>query len=71
MLVAATGHRPVKITNGDKLNAYDSTVFDRVVALAAASLKHVKAEVVISGMALGWDMAIAEAARQLTLPLWA
>lgn len=61
-LLVATGHRP------NKLGGYNTRAESRRVALAIAVLKHQKPSHVITGMALGWDMAIAEAAAQLNIP---
>ena len=57
MIVAATGHRP------DKLGGYGEEVFEKLVQLAMGFLEahHSKITYGISGMALGWDMAYAEA----------
>lgn len=66
MIYAATGHRP------DKLGGYDSLVDARLLDLALAFLREQEDGVpamVISGMAQGWDMAWAEAAIELKLPL--
>lgn len=62
MIVAGTGHRP------HKLGGYGSDVQERLVRLAAKALLFYGATRVISGMALGWDMALAEAAVRLGLP---
>lgn len=68
MIICGTGHRP------PKLGGYTVDVFERLVALAEAYLAE-QHEVfldnddssdrfsVISGMALGWDMALAQACR--------
>ncbi len=63
MILAGTGHRP------DKLGGYSLQVYDRLRALAVAALKKLQPDQVISGMALGWDLALAEAAVQLEIPL--
>lgn len=66
MIYAATGHRP------DKLGGYDSLVDARLRNLALAFLREQEDGVpamVISGMAQGWDMAWAEAALALGIPL--
>lgn len=62
-IFAATGHRP------SKLGGYDFEVFHRLVDLADAylSLAH-SPKRIICGMALGWDMACAEAAYRIGLP---
>lgn len=63
MILAATGHRP------DKLGGYCDDVRRRLIALAAGHLTAVRPDRVISGMALGWDQAVAEAALQIAIPL--
>jgi uncharacterized phage-like protein YoqJ len=65
MIVAGTGHRPDKL--GGYLGFIDK-VYPRLVDLAAAALKKFSATKVISGMAQGWDWAIADAAIRLQLP---
>lgn len=68
MIVAGTGHRP------DKLGGYDHKTFDRLVVVAARWLEEQETkqvgsiEYVISGMALGWDQAIAQASIELRIP---
>lgn len=61
MIVAATGHRP------DKLGGYGDQASTNLVALAVDAINDLAnncdpRDFVISGMALGWDMAVAEAA---------
>ena len=56
MIIAGTGHRP------DKLGGYSDVVHDRLVTLASDMLVAMRPEKVISGMALGWDQALAKAA---------
>ena len=63
MIIAGTGHRP------DKLGGYTEANFDRLVTIAEKWLKGLKASKVISGMALGWDQALAQAAINLEIPL--
>ncbi len=67
LTLAATGHRP------DKLGGYNTTTLLRLQSIATKALT---AAVhthdiyrVISGMALGWDLAIAQAALDIGLPL--
>lgn len=65
MIVAGTGHRPLK------LGGYSRSLFERLVVVAEEALEpnlH-HGLVVISGMALGWDQALAQAALNLKLPL--
>jgi len=62
MIVAGTGHRP------DKLGGYTQDNFERLVTIAEKGLRGLKATKVISGMALGWDQALAQAAINLSIP---
>lgn len=61
-VVAATGHRP------DKLGGYGALVAQRLEKVAAHALLTLDAGKVISGMALGWDQAVARAALALGIP---
>lgn len=65
MIIAGTGHRP------DKLDGYGREAHEKLVAIACAGLGDIVGDVtrVISGGALGWDQALAEAALRLNLPL--
>lgn len=63
MIVAATGHRP------DKLGGYAPAWSERRLILARRWLEVVRPSRVISGMALGWDQAWAQAAVDLRIPL--
>lgn len=65
MIVAGTGHRP------NKLGGYDDETFARLVFTAKRALKVLGATHVVSGMALGWDMALAQAAYELNIPFTA
>ena len=60
--LCVTGHRP------DRLGGYDKEVHRRVFLAAHSALEQLKPRVVITGMALGWDQAIAEAAIELAIP---
>lgn len=62
MIIAATGHRP------DKLGGYGVNVDRKLRYLARKHLEYRKPTKVISGMALGWDMAWAQAAVDLQIP---
>jgi uncharacterized phage-like protein YoqJ len=64
-IVSVTGHRP------DKLGGYSDAVYFQLLSFAEKSLLNIKPDRVISGMALGWDQAIAEAAAKLKIPFWA
>lgn len=61
-VIAATGHRP------DKLGGYNKLVDRNILIVATMHLKLNMPRVVISGMALGWDQAVAEAAINLKIP---
>ncbi|WP_341530098.1 SLOG family protein [Nostoc sp. UHCC 0302] len=62
-IIARTGHRT------KKLGGYNEEIFIRLVALSKASLLKMQATEVISGMALGFDQALAIAAIELQIPL--
>jgi uncharacterized phage-like protein YoqJ len=61
-IVAGTGHRP------NKLGGYNQSVNHRLVSLALEILTEIKPDHVISGMAQGWDQALARAATELGIP---
>lgn len=63
MIIAGTGHRP------QKLGGYDQKTRRAVGALAAEYLHETQPERVISGMAQGWDQALAAAAIICGIPL--
>ncbi len=65
MIIAGTGHRP------DKLGGYSDGVRVKVYGLAIKFLTEARPDQVISGMALGWDQALAKAAIVLGIPLYA
>jgi uncharacterized phage-like protein YoqJ len=65
MIIAATGHRP------DKLGGYHPRTQARLQLIAAEGLRIMEPSRVISGMALGWDTAVALAAIDLFIPLTA
>jgi uncharacterized phage-like protein YoqJ len=67
LIVAGTGHRPDKIRIGSR-NAYDEAVALRLMQFAMRCLTKLQPELVISGMALGWDQALAAAAVWLKIP---
>lgn len=63
VIIAGTGHRP------NKLGGFSTSVHDRLVDLAIKVLPLYNTTQVISGMALGWDIALAKAAIKLGIPL--
>lgn len=65
--LTVTGHRPHKIlVRGQK--AYDGPAYAALVDFAEKVLHHLDPRCVITGMALGWDQAIAEAAERASIP---
>jgi uncharacterized phage-like protein YoqJ len=66
LVMAATGHRPPRLGVAD---AYHDTVFWRLVDLAKAAVMQYNPFSMYSGMALGWDQAVAEACIQLGVPV--
>ena len=60
---AGTGHRP------SKLGSYDEATFQKLCQLAKSALEKCKPIKVISGMALGWDVALAEVTLMLGIEL--
>lgn len=65
MIVTGTGHRP------NKLGGYSAKAFKKLVNLASEILVELKPNMVISGMALGWDQALATAAILNNIPFTA
>ena len=65
LIICGTGHRP------GRAFPHDDATFVRLIDLATGWLKEHKPDVVISGMALGWDMALAKAALDLGIPVHA
>lgn len=62
MIIAATGHRP------QKLGGYSRKIEERLTLFAHLVLNEMKPDLIISGMALGWDQAVVLAARRLDIP---
>jgi uncharacterized phage-like protein YoqJ len=60
--MAATGHRP------ERLGGYTPRILDTLDAVAFRMLVRLRPSHVISGMALGWDLAVAQAAFDLKIP---
>jgi uncharacterized phage-like protein YoqJ len=67
LTIAATGHRPQKLQSN--WSQYETLTLPRLTALAKNSLIKHNPSTVISGMALGWDTAIALAAIELNINL--
>jgi uncharacterized phage-like protein YoqJ len=62
MVAAFTGYRP------PKLGGYSKEVADRLRGLASAFIDKERPEKVVTGMALGWDQAVALAAIEKGVP---
>lgn len=62
VVVGVTGHRP------DKLGGYSDSARIKLEKLAKGVLTELKPTKVITGMALGWDQAIATACVELNIP---
>lgn len=56
MILAGTGHRP------NKLGGYGKANNDKLISFAEKAIVEFGATQIISGMALGWDCALAQAA---------
>jgi uncharacterized phage-like protein YoqJ len=67
MIICGTGHRPQKLQ--ENWGQYNSLTLPRLTALAKNYFTIKKPNVIISGMALGWDTAIALAALELGIEL--
>lgn len=65
LVIAATGHRP------NKLGGYGAKTFKKLVRTADQYLRQWQPDSTISGMALGWDMAFAQASVELGIPFHA
>lgn len=63
VIIAATGHRP------NKLGGFNKATDARLFRLAQWFFKGMRPDYVISGMAMGWDMAFAEAAIAARIPV--
>jgi len=66
-IVACTGHRPKKLAPAPE--CYSIQFLKSLTKLAEKYLKQLNPYMVVSGMALGWDTAIAQAAIKLNIPL--
>lgn len=62
VVVAGTGHRPTR------LGGYSDAAFNRLVRFAEDRLLGLGPDSVISGMAQGWDQALAQACVNLGIP---
>ena len=67
MILACTGHRPQRIRIGER-DAFNRSVMETLVEFARMELERLAPDMVISGMALGWDTAVATACAETGLP---
>lgn len=65
IITAGTGHRP------DKLGGYSRQAQIRLHKFALETLRSVPTDKLISGMAQGWDQALAWAAKEMGIPFTA
>lgn len=63
MIIAGTGHRP------NKLGGYSQAAFTRMLNAAEYGIEQLNPTLIISGMALGWDQALATAGIKLRIPV--
>lgn len=63
LIYAGTGHRP------EKLGGHTMEVFEKLVRYVNSLLISYNPKKIISGMALGWDMALAQGALNANIPL--
>ena len=69
LTIAGSGHRPKKLVVDGKQAYLGTYAYSRLLACAVYALKLYSPTQVISGFALGWDFAIADAAISLKIPL--
>lgn len=65
MILSVTGHRPEKLL---RQNPYSKEQFKHLIRFAKSQLLKVKPQKVLTGMALGWDQAVALACINLNIP---
>jgi uncharacterized phage-like protein YoqJ len=66
-VLSATGHRPPKLMSYPE--CYSDEFGKKLTQFAIVHISRLTPDAVISGMALGWDLAIARASIQLKIPL--
>lgn len=65
LVLAGTGHRP------DELGGYGDEVFWKLVKVCEYGLNYTKPNLVVTGMALGFDQALAQACVEMKIPFHA
>lgn len=68
MILGVTGHRPANLFSS---NPYSESNFESLTLFAQSHLIDIKPDTVITGMAQGWDQAVAKACVDLSIPFWA
>jgi len=68
MIISAAGHRPEKLKAYNQAAYPGSFTYDRLIDLSTQIIKRREATHVISGMSLGFDMAVAQAAIEINVP---
>lgn len=63
MIISGTGHRP------NKLGGYSQEVQDKLIKVLSIEIEKIKPNQIISGMALGYDIALAKVALNYNIPL--
>lgn len=63
MIICGTGHRP------NKIGGYSYEAYKKLLLVCEKFLSEIKPEKVISGMALGWDQALAEKSIKMGIPV--
>jgi uncharacterized phage-like protein YoqJ len=69
IVIAGTGHRPDKLVPGNRQAGYTNATLAALIGLAEKELDLLQPGEVISGVALGWDTALAIAAIRRGIPL--
>lgn len=70
MILGVTGHRPSKL-GFKQYKAYSKEVEGALYAFASEQIQTYEPELILTGMAIGWDTAIADAARGWGTPFHA
>ncbi len=67
MIISGTGHRPNKLFDSDYYSNANAELLKNFVKQELLKIKNV--DKIVSGMALGYDFALAEASLELNIPL--
>lgn len=66
-VIGVTGHRLAKLGMGRR-RCYDPIVYEALVSIAQEYLENMEVRGVLTGMAIGWDQAVADACIILGIP---